>query len=341
LRIRTIKIRQGGVHTTRAQAEVEAALAAAEDATLPAAERAEMLMQIAMGLQTRPKSQDTLQEAVALYERARALADTDPLLAARIEARRSTALLAMPDPDGAALVQARAAFEAARPVLEQAGQPAEIAELHMNLGLCLQGLAGLGRTPITEAIKAYQRALRTFDKARYPKEHAILQNNLATAFLALPFADERARMREALAVQCFEEGLAVVSLIDHPGEYAMLQNNLGNALQYAASAHPVANNLRALEAYDEALKVRTRRATPIEYANTIANKANCLANLPDDPARPEQGNAGRLAAAAALFDEAAQIFAEHGEQERAALVRTARAELGMDGSPGGDGWDRA
>ena len=153
----------------------------------------------------------------------------------------------------------------------------------MNIGLVLQSLAGMRRAKITDAISAYQRALRTFDRPRIPKEFAILQNNLATAFLSIPFTDERAKMREALAVQAFEEGLRVVNIVDHPTEYAMLQNNLGNALQYVSSSHAVENNLRALDAYDEALKVRTRGTTPLEYANTIANKANCLLNLADDP----------------------------------------------------------
>ncbi len=58
--------------------------------------------------------------------------------------------------------------------------------------------------------------------------------------------------------------------------------------------HSVENCLRALDAYDEALKVRTRATTPAEYANTIANYANCLRNLPDDVAEPEGGNRGNL-----------------------------------------------
>jgi tetratricopeptide (TPR) repeat protein len=205
--------------------------------------------------------------------------------------------------------------------------PEEIAELAMNQGLCLQSLAALKKAPITDAIKAYQEALRTFDKAQFPKEYAILQNNLATAFLAIPFSDERAKMREALAVQSFEEGLSAVDLIAHPTEYAMLQNNLGNALQYATSAHPIANNLRALEAYEEALKVRNPRDTPLEYANTIANKANCLANLPDDPGHPERGNEGTLKAAALLYGEARAIFEQHGERQKAEIVAAAILEL--------------
>jgi tetratricopeptide (TPR) repeat protein len=200
----------------------------------------------------------------------------------------------------------------------------------MNLGLVLQSLAGAGKARITDAISAYQRALRTFDRALFPKEYAILQNNLATAFLSIPFADERAKMREALAVQAFEDGLKVVNLIDHPAEYAMLQNNLGNALQYASSSHAVENNVRALEAYDEALKVRTREAMPVAYANTIANKANCLWNLPDDPENPDAGNRQNLAIAAALYAEAREIFNRAGEQEKARIMAEAIDQIGRE-----------
>ncbi len=107
----------------------------------------------------------------------------------------------------------------------------------MNYGVVLQSLASVGYAPIHQAINAYQRALRTFTRDTYPTEFAILHNNLASAFLAIPSSDESAKMREALAVQSFEAALEVVTLVDNPREYAMLQNNLGNALQYASSAH--------------------------------------------------------------------------------------------------------
>jgi hypothetical protein len=143
----------------------------------------------------------------------------------------------------------------------------------------------------------------------------------------MPFTDERSKMREALAVQAFEEGLKVVDLIDHPSEYAMLQNNLGNALQYASSSHVIENNLRALEAYDEALKVRTRETTPLEYANTIANKANCLWNLPDAPAAPEHGNRANLTKVRGLYTEAREIFMRHGDVDKARIVGEAVTQI--------------
>jgi tetratricopeptide (TPR) repeat protein len=307
--------------------ELRAALAAAESEDATPAERAEMLMEIAMGFQRRPKSPDQLHAAVALYDKALSICPVDDkLLRARIAARKGTALQAIPQ-DQSFLDRALAAYEEAKPVLAECGLPEEIAEIEMNIGVVVQNLAGAGRARITDAIAAYQRALRTFDRTRFPQEFAILQNNLATAFLSIPFTDERSKMREALAVQAFEEGLKVVNLIDHPAEYAMLQNNLGNALQYASSSHVVENNLRALMAYDEALKVRTRETTPLEFANTIANRANCLWNLPDEPEHPEGGNRANLAQARACYAEAREIFMTHGEADKARIVAEAVTQI--------------
>jgi len=306
---------------SRAESEVKAAFDAidAEDATL--GEKIEMLMEMAMGLQTRPKTPEHLQQAILLYEKALELCPAELfLLRGRLHARLATALQAIPANDLTPLKDAQRHLEAARDILKHDGGPEELAEIEMNLGLVLQSLAGAHAAPITAAISAYQRALRTFDAKAFPKEYAILQNNLATAFLSIPFSDERAKMREALAVQAFQEGLKVVNIIDHPSEYAMLQNNLGNALQYVSSSHSVENCLRALDAYDEALKVRTRATTPAEYANTIANYANCLRNLPDDVARPEEGNRANLSKALHQYREASDIFASFGEDQKVEAV---------------------
>jgi len=319
------------VLSDRVQEEMRAALAAAADASATPIQRAEMLMEIAMGLQQRPKSPDQLKAAVELYQTALTLCPEDErLLGARIAARMATALQAIPEQGATYLEQARAAFEPAIATLRELGRPEELAEAEMNLGLVVQNLAAAGRARITDAISAYQRALRTFDRARFPVEFAILQNNLATAFLSMPFTDERAKMREALAVQAFEEGLKVVSLIDNPNEYAMLQNNLGNALQYASSSHTLENNLRALDAYDEALRVRTRETAPLEYANTIANRANCLWNLPDQPEHPEFGGRANLTLAQAAYLEARAIYMNHGELDKARIVAEAIDQIGRE-----------
>jgi len=308
--------------------QLRAALALAEDPTASPAERAEMLMEIARGMQLKPRSAQQLRDALSLYRRALELAPpSDRALIARIRSREGTAHQALPDGGVVSLEAARDCYEEARRDLIEAGSPEEVAEIDMNLGVVAQSLAGLHRARIQDAIAHYHHALRVFVRERFPREYAILHNNLAIAYLSLPSADESGKLREALAVQSFEQVLTVVNLVDHPTEYAMAQNNLGNALQYAPSSHPVANLLRAVEAYDEALKVRTQRDTPIEYANTVANKANALINLPDDPECPDDGNARNLAIAARLYREAQQLFERHSMADNAAAVAEALAQI--------------
>lgn len=313
---------------SRTKQQVDAALMAVEDADASHSDKAQMLMEIAMGLQQAPREPADLHAAVDLYRRALTLVPPGEALGgARIRARLATALMAVPAEDAEPMKAARSEITTAIATLTAEGSDAEVAEAEMNLGLICQTLAGWGLMPIQPAISAYQRALRTFDKTAYPKEFAILQNNLATAFMSMPFTDDSGKLREALAVQAFEEGLKVVTLIDHPVEYAMLQNNLGNALQYVSTAHRVENCLRALDAYDEALKVRTLRDMPEAYANTIANKANCLASLPDDLENPEAGNPRHVQEAVALLREAQGIFQQRGEAEKARSVAGAIADL--------------
>lgn len=305
-----------------AETQFAAALQVAQDSGASAQERAEMLMEIAMGLQSKPKSAQQLHDAVTLYERALQQGPA-PLLAARIRSRMGTALQSIPDDDGTSLRRARDCYEAVLPELRDLGRPEEVAEVELNLGLTLQGLAGLGVARIQDAIQCYHHALRVFGRDTHPQEFAILHNNLAIAYLAIPATDERARMREALAVQSFEEVLKVINLIDHPSEYAMIQNNLGNALQYAASGHSLENNLRALAAYEEALKVRNPRDTPVEYANTIANMANVLSNLEESAAADESARQRALR----LYGEARDLFERHGLNDRAELMTAAMAAL--------------
>lgn len=311
-----------------ALSQFETALKAVESESATPAEKAEMLMEIAMGLQMRPRTVEPLERAVELYRRALELCpDDSPLLSARIRTRLGTALQALPAGGTESLKEARGCYETALRTLKSDGKPEELAEVEMNLGLVQQSLAASGAARLNDAIQCYHRALRTFTREAYPQEFSILHNNLAIAYLSIPLADERGKMREALAVQSFEEVLKVINLVDHPSEYAMIQNNLGNALQYASSGHSLQNNLRALDAYDESLKVRNPRDTPFEYANTVSNKANVLRNLPDDPDNPGLGRSAALTKARDLYREALRIFGALGAPQNAAVVEEALTEI--------------
>ena len=142
-------------------------MAAAADAEASPQERAEMLMEMALGLQARPQSAQQLADAIGLYERALEVAPAEAaLLQARIGARMGTALQALPDADAPGLERALQCFQAAIVTLQHLGRPEEVAEAELNQGLVLQSLSAIGRARVTDAIGAYQRALRTFKIGR-------------------------------------------------------------------------------------------------------------------------------------------------------------------------------
>jgi len=317
---------------TLSDEQVKAALAAADDPNLSNLDKVDLFIEIAMGLQRKPRSIEDLHHAISLYDRALELSsgEADPLSTGRIQARKGTALNALPHDGTEHVEHARQLFTQALENTRNGGSQEETAEIELNLGLALHALAAAGRARMADAIGAYLRALRTFTREHHPTEFAILHNNLATAYLSLSSTDPSSHMREALAVQSFEEALKVVTIIAQPNEYAMLQNNLGNALQYASSSHSVENNLRALDAYDEALRVRTASDTPMEYANTVSNKANALRNLPDEPAQPEQGNRRNLEMAMQYLEAAIQIFRRFGDTGKTRVAEDTLAEIRHD-----------
>jgi tetratricopeptide (TPR) repeat protein len=307
---------------------VKAAIASISSESATTAEKIQMLIEIAQGFQKKPKTAQDLHNAIGLFDRAYQMCGEEYiLLKARAKVGMAGTLQMIPDGGSQFLQQARTDYEEALPILQQFAPAEEVAEVQMNLGLVLQSLVPDNLARITESIHAYHEALRVFTWENYPQEYAILYNNIAIAYLSMPMSSERESFRQGLAVQSFEIALKHINLIEHPREYAMLQNNLGNALQYLVSSHPVDNNLRAVLAYDEALKVRNFQDTPLEYANTISNKANLLFNLPDDPEKPELGNPQNLLQAEEYYQEAWRIFTEHKQLEQAEMVAKALQDL--------------
>ncbi len=300
---------------------VKAAMGVIASSSATTQEKIEMLIEMAQGFQKKPKTAQDLWNAVSLCHQAHELCAEDNLLwKARAKAGMATALKAIPDVGEQLLLEAKQRLEEALPILLEFAPQEEVAETQMNLGLVLQSLVPFNLARMTDSIQAYQKALQVFTWQKYPQEYAILHNNIAIAYLSMPLTSEKESLRQGLAVQTFEEALKHIRLINHPREYAMLQNNLGNALQYLPSSHPLENILRAIAAYDEALKVRDPKDTPLEYANTISNKANALFNLPDNPEKPEAGNLKNMRQARTYYQEAWEIFTQHGQIEQAEVV---------------------
>ncbi|WP_267384567.1 hypothetical protein [Cyanobacterium sp. uoEpiScrs1] len=311
-------------------ANIKAALAVIDSDGATLNEKIEMLIEMAGGLQKKPKSPQQLENAIFLYNRGLELCTPDyPLLQARCLSGMGTALRTIPTEGEILLLEAKNAYETALPILEKHASLEEVAELHMNMGVVLQELVPFQKATMQDAIKAYQKAAKIFTGENYPQEFSVLQNNIAIAYLSMPLALNKEEMRQAIAVQSFEEALKWVTLVNYPNEYAMLKNNLANALHHLPTAHPIENNLKSLAAYDEALKVRNLQDTPIEWANTISNKASVLSNLPDDVEHVEIGNYNNLMQAKSYYQEAKKVFSKHGQWKQVEVVKNALEGLEM------------
>ena len=307
---------------------VKVAMETIDSSSATVQEKIEMLIEVAQGFLKKPKTPQDLYNAISLYDKAQELCGEElQIYKARAFSGKGRALQAIPGDNVELLSQAKTAYEQALPILKELGSDEEIAEAQMNYGLVLQSLVSFNLAKMTDSIQAYQEALQVFTWDSYPQEYAILHNNIAIAYLSMSTGSQKQYLFEGLAVQSFEVALKRINLIEHPREYAMLQNNLGNALQYLPSSHPFENNQKAVAAYDEALKVRNPRDTPIEYANTISNKANALINLPDSLRRPEAGNQQNISQARAYYQQALEIFTQHGQVGQAQAVSQVLEEL--------------
>ncbi|NEQ89502.1 MAG: hypothetical protein F6K25_01540, partial [Okeania sp. SIO2G4] len=177
---------------TISDTSVRAALNAIESESANVSEKIQMLIEMANGLQQKPKDPKQLDNAIGLYQQAIELSSNDyPLLQARALVGMATALRAMPGEGPDLLLEAREAYETALEILREEGIPEEVAEAEMNLGLVLQALVSFNLATMKQVIEAYQRGLLIFTADKHPQEYAILQNNIAIAYLSMTLSPER------------------------------------------------------------------------------------------------------------------------------------------------------
>ncbi len=261
---------------------------------LPETDVLSMAVRYAVGRTDQPPEPGALDgelRAFVLMLQATSLIERDdtaaalPILKEAVNAARQTS------PEFAAqLLGQLAALEGERPAvaiqhyreaLSIAAGPCR-AELSLQLGVALQDKANGNRPTLLEAVKAYQDALQFGISVEQTRESfALLQNNLALAYLAMPMTEAGDQLRMGIAVQSLREALKVYTKETHPEEWASAQLNLANALQYIPSSHPEENLIQAVEIYDEILNVRQKAFDPVGYARP-AGQSGERAGAPRD-----------------------------------------------------------
>jgi tetratricopeptide (TPR) repeat protein len=231
---------------------------------------------------------------------------------------------------GANLKRSVLAFEEALKLYAAEGRDQEHAQTENNLGdayILLSKLDGpKAAEDLQKAIAAYKEALKFRTAAEHPEDYAETKNSLGRALISLAQVEEgvgegegetEMEVREAHldeAISSFKAALEVRTTDDHPEERAETQTLLGQALVLESEPSVSGSDIRwsdreglkmAIEAYEEALAVRTRESHPREYAETKNLLGRALVILSGPASGPE--DAANLKRAIRAFEEALTI----------------------------------
>jgi len=239
-----------------------------------------------------------------------------PLLSASLRLTRSEILReGLGDPVAAA-TEADSAIRAL-----PLSAPTELrAELQVARALARQELAGDNKGALLAVVADLTEAVKVLREDTHPELFAVINQQLALAYLMMPMGDDGDRIRLGVAVTSLRAALRVFTPQTHPGAWATTQVNLANALQYLPSAHQESNLDEAVQLYEEVLSYRDEQADPVGVARILTNQANALGHLGvlDDATE-------RLEHARRLFDGAGDQGGVEAADELLAEVAEARA----------------
>ena len=208
--------------------------------------------------------------------------------------------------------QAVSAYHDALGIRSLAGSPKDWAETQYNLGISLQKLSERSGDAeavglLEQSISAYRQNLRVCTRAASPTEWAETQNNLGIALSILGNRESGdnglAHLREA--VQLLRQALEVRTRAASAENWATTQHNLGLSLlklnrhERVDDQESVRLLRESIDALHHALEIRTRAASPDDWANSQAVLASALfrlwSNLEDDRYLSEAVDAYRQA----------------------------------------------
>ncbi|NES97886.1 MAG: CHAT domain-containing protein [Desertifilum sp. SIO1I2] len=121
------------------------------------------------------------------------------------------------------------------------------------------------------AIAAFQQALQVYTREAFPKDWAMIQNNLANAYSERIRGDRAENLELTMAL--YQNALQLYTREAFPKDWAMIQNNLANVYSERIRGDRAENLELAIAFYQNALQVRTRKAFPKDWAGTQHNLA--------------------------------------------------------------------
>jgi tetratricopeptide (TPR) repeat protein len=194
--------------------------------------------------------------------------------------------------------------------------PSELrAELQVARALSRQLLAGSERGALLAVVADLTEAVKVLREDTHPELFAVVNRQLALAYLMMPMGADGDRIRLGVAVTSMRAALRVFTPETHPAEWASTQLNLANALQYLPSVHQAENLDEAVQLYEEVLRHRDVGRDPLGVARVLTNQGNALGHL------------GAIDDAEERLGRARELFATVGDAEGVAAVDELLAEV--------------
>ena len=159
-------------------------------------------------------------------------------------------------------------------LLEQAlcGQPGD-PELCHQIGVCYSGACRPHPAiNLSLALAYFKRAVSLVGTGGPAALRAKFLDSLGNAYLANHQPEE--------AIPCLEEAASLYRLLGLEDEWAREQYNLGNACCDLSEAEAPEKWAKAVQYYENALQVRTRRHNPLCFAATMQNLGTAYRELP-------------------------------------------------------------
>ena len=126
------------------------------------------------------------------------------------------------------------------------------------------------------AINAFQDSLKIFKKHNTPEKYGEIQHKLALIYSEIPVSPEEKPIWTAFCASAFKEALEIYSEEKHPYEFAMVCHNYATALINFPEAKLHNNLSKAFDLFENALKIRTAKAYPIERSLSLLNQVELL-----------------------------------------------------------------
>ena len=203
--------------------------------------------------------------------------------------------------DKAALEASVLSYQSAIDGAPRSTDRVQLAMAVSNLGnaLTILGERETDTRHLQEAARAYELALKTLTRKRYPRLWAGTQLNLGNIYQILGNRGAGAGDFKK-AAEAYRAAIKGLPRKEVPFEWAGAQNNLGNTLSALSDRTGDQKIMaEAIEAYNASLEVRTRDSAPVDWAAGQMNLGVALHTLgaqTDDPALFEKAVAAYRAA---------------------------------------------